>query len=81
MSEHYIGRAAEAAARAKANKARRPQPITDRELLECVRCLHGVVKDVLPQMGGIVLQDYERLNRGMILAERILKPRPSRPVR
>ena len=45
-------------------------------MLECIRCLHGVVSDVLPQIGGIVLQDYARLNRGMILANKILKPQP-----
>ena len=42
-----------------------------KEVQECIICLHGVVGDVLPQIGGIVLQDYERLNRGMILAERM----------
>lgn len=49
-----------------------PQSIQEiKDLCECVKCLHGVVKDVLPQMGGIVLQDYEQLNRGLLLAERI----------
>lgn len=47
--------------------------ISEKELLECVVCLHDTVKDILPQIGGIALQDYGKLNRGMILAEKILK--------
>lgn len=42
------------------------------EMHECIECLWGVVEDVLPQMGKVVLQDYERLNRGAILARSIL---------
>jgi hypothetical protein len=43
------------------------------EMRECIECLWGVVQDVLPQLGRIVLQDYERLNRGAKLAESILR--------
>lgn len=34
--------------------------------------LRGVVCEVLPQIGSIVLQDYARLNDGMILADQLL---------
>ena len=43
------------------------------EMLECIECLWGVVEDILPQIGRIVLQDYERLNRGSMLARSILR--------
>lgn len=42
------------------------------ETTECVRLLHGVVAEVLPQIGGIVLQDYARLNNALILAEKLM---------
>lgn len=42
------------------------------EAIECIRCLTGVIEDVLPQIGKIVLQDYERLNRGLLLSAKIL---------
>jgi len=48
------------------------------DLMQCVDQLNSVVKDVLPQIGGIVLQDYAALNEGMILARRILQP-PAQP--
>lgn len=47
--------------------------VPDAEAIECIRCLTGVIEDVLPQIGGIVLQDYERLNRGLLLSAKILK--------
>ena len=47
------------------------------EMRECIECLWGVVQDVLPQIGRIVLQDYERLNRGAILARSIVRQRVS----
>ena len=36
----------------------------------CIKLLHAVVKDILPQLGNIVLQDYAALNTGMLLAEK-----------
>lgn len=48
-------------------------PGVSREALECIQCLTGVVEDMLPQIGKIVLQDYARLNRGLILSSQILK--------
>lgn len=48
-----------------------------RQAIECVNCMKGVVDDIGPQIGKVVLQDYERLNRGLILAEKVLDyPRP-----
>lgn len=43
----------------------------NKQLRECATCLFGVVSDVMPQMRRLVLQDYERLNRGLILANEL----------
>lgn len=47
---------------------------TKEEMLQCIRDLYGVVNDVLPQIGKIVLQDYARLNTGLIAARKIVGP-------
>lgn len=44
-----------------------------KEYLECIEALRGVVDDVMPQIGSIVLQDYARLNTALILSSKILK--------
>lgn len=38
-------------------------------LLECAESLYETVSDIMPQIGGIVVQDYAMLNRGLMLAE------------
>lgn len=53
------------------SSAGHPLP-TRAEMRECIECLYGVVSEVLTQIGRVALNDYERLNRGMILAEKIL---------
>lgn len=40
-------------------------------LQECAEHLYAVVSDIMPQIGGITLQDYGALNRGLSLAERL----------
>src|SRR3972149_1175132 len=42
------------------------------DLKECAEALYGVVEDMLPQIAKICLQDYGRLNRGLMLADRLL---------
>lgn len=44
--------------------------------IQCIRDLKGTLDEVMPQMGGIVIQDYERLNNGMFAAEEILVRTP-----
>lgn len=48
-------------------------PNMEVQYLECIDCLYSVVKDVMPQIGNIILQDYEKLNRGLILVNKILE--------
>lgn len=50
----------------------KPTKPTEAEMLECIRLLTAVVEDVMPQIGNIVLQDYDQLNRGLILSEKII---------
>jgi hypothetical protein len=38
----------------------------------CVRDLYETMQDLMPQMGKMVLQDYEKLNRGLMAAREIL---------
>lgn len=43
------------------------------DMLECIVALRGVVEEVLPQLGHIVLQDYGRLNESMMMSTKIIK--------
>ncbi len=47
---------------------------TNADLMECIECLTATIEDVMPQMGKIALQDYAKLNRGLLLSSKILKP-------
>jgi len=42
------------------------------EMVKCIKLLRGVVLEVTPQMGKIVLQDYKRLNLGLMLANKLV---------
>jgi hypothetical protein len=42
------------------------------ELVNCIQMLRAVVLEVTPQIGKIVLQDYGRLNRGLMLARKLV---------
>lgn len=41
-------------------------------LKSCITKLHGTLADIMPQIGKLVLQDYQQLNEGLIEAEQIL---------
>lgn len=43
------------------------------EMLKCIVALRGVVEDVLPQIGVIVLQDYGQLNESLLMSTKIMK--------
>jgi len=43
------------------------------EARKCIKLLTKTVRDILPQIGGIVLQDYAALNEGLMLSSKILK--------
>lgn len=43
------------------------------DMLACIVALRGVVEEVLPQLGHIVLQDYGRLNESMMMSTKIMK--------
>ena len=40
------------------------------EMTECIDRLVKVVEDVLPQMGKIVIQDYENLNLALMMSRK-----------
>lgn len=47
--------------------------VTDRSTMaDCIGMLRGVVLEVTPQIGKVVLQDYKRLNLGLMLAKKLI---------
>lgn len=42
------------------------------KIRKCITLLTKTVEDVLPQIGGIVLQDYAALNDGLILSRDLI---------
>lgn len=42
------------------------------QVIDCIRDLTETIEEIMPQMGKIVLQDYARLNRGLMASEAIL---------
>ena len=39
---------------------------------DCIRYLTRTVLDLLPQIGSVCIQDFDSLNNGLILSERII---------
>jgi len=47
----------------------------EKEMLDCIKGLKTIVDDVMPQIGKIVLQDYQNLNKSLIKANELLNER------